>query len=313
MNEQEWREALAQAIRNKGKKSRLESRIAHLRGQLRAEEKRVVELMVQLDREQEDVRKLTSLSWTNLFHTLLRSKEEQLEMERQQALAAALRLQESERTVGELKQEIAELLEQLSGVDDAERQYQALLAVRERQLRESGDPQAERLMRLDERISEAEMRLKDVKEAKLAGNRLRSALSAAEECLSQASGWGQWDMLGGGTVSTLVKHSHLDDAREHVHRARRLLDQFRKELEDLRMTAELELETGGFAKFADFFFDGLIADWIMQNRIEQSRSQVRRHLQAVGALLRRLDESQAEAERELARLKLERTDLLEGR
>ena len=29
-----------------------------------------------------------------------------------------------------------------------------------------------------------------------------------------------------------------------------------------------------FAKFADFFFDGLIADWFMQSRINESQSSV---------------------------------------
>ncbi|WP_274650922.1 hypothetical protein [Paenibacillus humicola] len=86
----------------KGRKYRLEkaeSRRAALLKRKREQERQIVELEVRLEAEQADVEQLTRMSLTHLFYTILRSKNEQLETERQQALAAALRLQEAKQAL----------------------------------------------------------------------------------------------------------------------------------------------------------------------------------------------------------------------
>src|SRR5690606_21028452 len=79
--------------------TRTERKRAELLRQIRAQEALIVKLEVELETEQQDVEKLTRMSLANLFHTILRSKQEQLELERQQALAVALRLQEAKKTL----------------------------------------------------------------------------------------------------------------------------------------------------------------------------------------------------------------------
>ena len=41
--------------------------------------------------------------------------------------------------------------------------------------------------------------------------------------LNSAEGWGTWDLLGGGLISDLAKHSHIDDAKNDVANAQNLL------------------------------------------------------------------------------------------
>jgi len=71
-----------------------------------------------------------------------------------------------------------------------------------------------------------------------------------------------------------MKHSHMNEAGGHIHQAQRHLCHFQNELKDLDKQFDIHLETGNLLTFADFFFDGLIVDWIVQGRISQSFDQV---------------------------------------
>ena len=81
-----------------------------------------------------------------------------------------------------------------------------------------------------------EEQLREVEEAIFAGQRAYQAICEAESHLSSARGFGIWDMLGGGFVSGLLKHSQMDDAQRCVNQASMELQRFQKELSDLNMS-----------------------------------------------------------------------------
>lgn len=74
---------------------------------------------------------------------------------------------------------------------------------------------------------------KEVREAIQAGQRALLALGNAERYLSSASGWGLWDMFGGGMFSSLMKHSKMDDAQRSIEQAQRALQNFNNEIKVL--------------------------------------------------------------------------------
>ena len=55
---------------------------------------------------------------------------------------------------------------------------------------------------------------RETQEAIDAGERALASLKAAQDELSSAKNWGIFDMLGGGFVSTLVKHNKMDNAKK---------------------------------------------------------------------------------------------------
>ena len=57
---------------------------------------------------------------------------------------------------------------------------------------------------------------------------------------------------------------------------------------DVEMDANLHIEIDGFTTFADFFFDGLIFDWIVQSHISKSLAQVENTRQSVSSCLNQL-------------------------
>lgn len=129
---------------------------------------------------------------------------------------------------------------------------------------------------------------REVNEAIQAGNQALSSLRQAKESLNSAGNWGILDMLGGGLISTFVKHSKMNDAESLVQQARNDLKRFQRELMDVDTIADFHIETGDFLSFADYFFDGLIVDWLVQTRINEAKQQVDTAIQKVEEALRKL-------------------------
>jgi len=129
---------------------------------------------------------------------------------------------------------------------------------------------------------------KERMEAICAGERARNSLFNALDALNGARGWGIFDILGGGLISTLIKHSKMDAASDYLEDAKADLMVFSRELHDLPEFDNINLSTGDFWGFADWLFDGLLADWIMQERIIEARSQVKGAIQKVEFILNRL-------------------------
>ena len=129
---------------------------------------------------------------------------------------------------------------------------------------------------------------KEKREAADAGNRALRSLKAAQENLDSAKNWGIWDMLGGGFISTMAKHSKMDRAKENLARARSDLKNFSRELQDVNMACHLDIETGDFLSFADWFFDGFVVDWMVQDRINQASRQVEEAIHRVEGVLNQL-------------------------
>ena len=65
------------------------------------------------------------------------------------------------------------------------------------------------------------------------------------------------------------------------------------ELADVEITADLQVTVDSFLKFADFFFDGLFADWAVLDHINQAQSRVENtkgQIKRVLALLKKMRE-----------------------
>lgn len=105
-----------------------------------------------------------------------------------------------------------------------------------------------------------------------------------------SSNWGIIDMLGGGLLTTMVKHSKMDDAAADLNEARDALQRFSRELQDVHSFVDFPFNTADFLSFADFFFDGFIADWLMQDRINAARDQVSEAKQRVNAIRSQLSQ-----------------------
>lgn len=133
-----------------------------------------------------------------------------------------------------------------------------------------------------------EIMRREMKEAMDAGERALATLRSAQEKLNSASNWGLFDMFGGGLLSTVMKRSKMTDAQNLMEAAKLDLRRFQKELKDVNVPLNLRIEVGSFLSFADFFFDGFVADYLVQSKISDAKEQVSDAIFRVEQILREL-------------------------
>jgi DNA repair exonuclease SbcCD ATPase subunit len=262
--------------------------------------------------EKADVDKLEGYGITGLFYTVLGTKEERLEQERQEYLAAKLKYEESVRAIEEAHSEIRRLETELDQYSGAQVDHDQLMEEKRRLLRQDGGQRSETLIQMSERLGDLEADQKELQEAVQAGDSAQDALKRVQSELSSAENWGTFDMLGGGGLTTWMKHTRIDSARDQARVAQRRLRVFEEELADADKRLNVALDKiGGFSKFADFFFDGLIADWIVQSRVQEASRACDSVLHEVSATLEDCRRQLSEVKREAKQLAAKRRDFIE--
>ncbi len=131
----------------------------------------------------------------------------------------------------------------------------------------------------------------EIREAVGAGARALVSLKAAREKLESARKWGIVDLIGGAFVTDIVKHSRLKEATACIETAKRDLQRFQKEVGDVDIPTDLRMEISSFLSFADFFFDGLVSDYLVQSKIADAREQVDEAINYVETLMVKLKQA----------------------
>lgn len=117
------------------------------------------------------------------------------------------------------------------------------------------------------------------------GSMCSPLLEEAKKKLEDAKYLGIWDILGGGALSSMLKHNRLEEAQESLELAGKKVKMFEKELADISVNAEIHVEMQSFEKFADIFFDNILSDWAMQEKITRASKQVDEALERIRQLL----------------------------
>ncbi len=281
-------EPLRQLQRQCAEKCRLEAQRKELLAQRSTltDELRTLETL--RSAEEADVARLEGRSIAAFFYQLTGSIDERLSQERQEACAAALKHEAAVKELAAAEEELRRCENALIPLQDCERLYEAALQEKAAAVKAAGGTDGAELLLLEQQEGFLESRNRELREAITAG---QGALSVADRVLSSldsAESWGTWDILGGGLISDLAKHGHLDEAQAEAEQLQRQLRRFKTELADVTIQADLQVSVEGFLHFADYFFDGLFADWAVLDRISRARGQVydtRRQIERVIVLL----------------------------
>lgn len=292
----------------------LEARLSIAEQQVRWRADELARLDAKLRDEEDDVRRLDGLSVAGMFATLLGRKTERLAKEKAEVLRAKLARDACDDALIALRTDRDALAARITEIGDVAARLDALRAEKAEALRRGGSPAASRLDSIDAALAEGRATLREIGEAVSAADEALAVLGRVRDILSSAANFGAWDMVGGGGVVSFVKHGKLDAARKGVQEAQRALDRLARELADVREAkgSELVVRIDDFARFADVFFDGLLIDWFVQSKIEQSRKNVHATLERVGDVRRRLDAQRAAIGTEVEGLSAQRIRVVEG-
>jgi hypothetical protein len=302
---------LTNIIEQKRLKQKLEQDLRSVDAELQAASTRFAALEAQLIKEKVDVEKLEHLSLTGLFYSVLGSKEEQLDKERQELLSAQLKYQQTKKQIAFLEQDKIALTQKLGDLAGVEAVYERLLSEKDDLLRRSDQPVASELVDLSGQIADLNLQLKEISEAITAGKIVIAGMNEIIDSLESAEGWGLWDLLGGGMLSTAVKHSRINDARASVIDVQNNVSQFKRELTDVQKKIDLKIDIGELASFADFFFDGLIIDWLVQSKIEASLEQSKKAQKMIVQAVKEIEDLKKGTQRQRDALNEKQAHLIE--
>lgn len=284
----------AEVVRLHKMRSVLESLSAE-KFELIEQEKRLREIR---EKEQRDVDALGRVSLSSIISSIAGNKDEKLSQEQAEAYAAALKHDDVLRRLEQMEAETERTQREIDRLEGCEDRFQAAVVKRLEEMKNTGNPQSAEIYRLEERIGFLRQQQREIEEAMQAGNAALREIGVIEGSLNSAEGWGMYDMLGGGMLSTMIKNSHMDDAQAQIGRLQDLLSKFRTELSDIQVTADIQVQTDGFLRFADYFFDSFFVDWMVLDKINDTQNQVAGIKNQVQAVIQNLQQMYDGIERE---------------
>lgn len=114
----------------------------------------------------------------------------------------------------------------------------------------------------------------DITEAIFAAEDALQHLYQAKKYLKKASNWGIFDIFAGGFITSMIKHSHIDNAQDEIQYAKVALENLSRELQDVDDYIKVDIEIDTFVKLTDYFLDNFISDLFVQSKITSASKQV---------------------------------------
>ncbi len=246
----------------------LQNHADYIQRSLSDKRKKLTVLKANLNKEERDVIELEKLSWQSLFHRVLGNKEQQLEKERQEYLMAFLQYERCEDEVAALDYEYQILESKLSQSFNAEEELKVLRKQKLKELDQLKSSTRLKVVELTENIKNHNLRVNELKHAKFQCAKVFKASDEVIEVLEKIS----WGIENEDKYDSRRMQKDVKSIRKLYSYASNGMERLHKELRDVSNRYDLHYDfiLKTFNDFDSFFFDGLISDWIVQNKIDHS-------------------------------------------
>ena len=229
-------------------------------------------LAVLREKEEADVEKWEGGSLAAFFYGVVGKREGRIEKEKQEAYEAAVKHDAVKAELAAVEADLQKVNGELQRLKGCEWEYKKAIDEKAAALAAAGKDNG--ILQLEQEQGKVKEQWREVKEALTAGNEALRKVREAKSLLSEAKGWGAWDMMGGGTFSTMMKHDRLKEAQWKIEQMQVSLRRFRTELADVDIAADLSIEIDDFTRIADYIFDCIFVDWEVQNKIVDALTKV---------------------------------------
>lgn len=256
---------------------------------------RTAKLQKLMTDEQEDVDRLNKGSLAAFFYKVSGKMEEKLSAEEKEAYAARVKYETAASELEAINKDITDCQRKTRSLPKYEEQYQTLLKEETEKVKNSGEPEAEQIMRIEKRLSFLDNQKKEIEEAVTAGGQSLQIVDRILKQLDNAEDWSTIDMIGGGLFADLAKYDHLSQVQDLTTELQNSLRSFRTELADVtdKISGNIRVEIGEFLHFADYFFDGFFTDWMVYEKITESKDltlQTQKQIQDILDRLKRIQD-----------------------
>jgi hypothetical protein len=255
------------------RKKDINKEIDIINGELNKLDKKINIQISILNKEQNDVDKLENNSIDKLVFTILNNYEKKYDKEVSELESASLdydRLLEDRRYYEDKLKDLTKEFESINVNNE-----DLLLAKRDKLRELANDPAiSKKISSFTEEINNINSDVIEVNEAYSIGQQAVTRLNDIKRQLDSAEGWGLFDIMGGGMVSSLIKHERMNQAKTEINRLKKLLKSYENELADVDYAEHLDIEIDGFIAFTDIFMDNIFSDFSSLNSIKKAKIQV---------------------------------------
>lgn len=239
------------------------------------------ELKEILEKEEKDVQKLESFTLFNIWCSMFGNKTEKLEQEKYELSQAEYKYKIIKTTIMDLEEEIKNLKCKLGTIKNNEIYLHKLYEQKEQEILALAGKDSAEIIKLNDAINCKKVEAQELEEAIEAGKNLTTGLRNSLVNLEKASRLGTWDVIGGGVIVDVMKHSYIDQAKRNLEDLKYLVDRFARELNDVKFVMDLNIDIGGFLSFSDWFFDGFFVDLFMKSQIDETRVKLENQIRLV--------------------------------
>lgn len=257
-------------------------------------------------KEHKDVEKLKKMSLTSILTHFKHDKEEILAKEEQEEIQAAFHLKQLQADQETIENDYKRCKREIQQEESIKKELEEYLYQRATSDRNV----AEDVRTLRDSIESIQQEEKEISEAMDAGNIVLEEVQLALHDLSGASTWGTIDILGGGFMTTMMKHNNLNNAQRRISNTRNNILRFEKELQDVKEYALVDSQISLGLGLADYIFDNIFTDFFVQSKIKNSQESVTSLANSIEEILSNLKKDKVKCEKRKAQLLKEYRDII---
>ena len=222
-----------------------------------------------MNKEQKDVERLENMTLTSILTNLFDNKEEKLNKERKEAYEAKLKYDSSIMQYQSVNADIKYYQSKLEEIYNCEEEYEILLKEKKESLKDKIE-----VIELDKKISETLHYQNEINEAIEEAANAHHICSKILNYLKDANDFATVDVFfKGGILMHSLKYDLLDKAQEEFNRLQVQLNKLKTELVDIHIQQNIELSIDNWSRSVDYWFDNMLTDLQIKDKIIQSISQ----------------------------------------
>lgn len=251
-------------------------------------------------KESKDVEKMENSSLKSYIAMIAGRYGETLQKERQEMVEAKLKYDRAKNAFNKLDEKVKHhegLKEELKSVTKI--YNEELNDLKEKMIKE--DPQFKKIYENKRAAYDKNSKeLIELIEAIDAGEIVLKELNEAKKAFDSAANWGVFDMVGGGLLATMAKHNKINEGKKILNSVSNSLKDFNRELKDVDQSKfiDMNIDLSDFLTFADYFFDGIFADFTVQSRINNVKSKIDTGIREIQRINQKLNNEKQEVKEE---------------
>ncbi len=237
---------------------------------LKQEKENLIKLEEILEKEYQDLERFKDTPVNKLFHKILKSREEQYEIEKQEYLHAVLQFKDSKNIIELLEFEKGVLIEKISKEKVIKQQLSSLISQRDFLVNDRYIGFKNTMIGLHQQMDQKLSYKREIHEALIVGLKVTDVFNKMIHLLKLAQaeeGWGMKNFHVGRLNEG--QKNYVDQVFKLSYKAKQLLMELEDEMDDVYEHKSIKRlnRIEEFKYFTDVYYERLISDWIVKNRI----------------------------------------------